>query len=195
MESRARLLNAFRSFDSGKTVLTIEVDSCKELDGLTDRDLLLKLTRWRERRSLSANAYFHVLAGKIAEAASCGLTEAKNHLIADYGQMERMENGGVMTVTILDSIPWPKLEALHLKPTQATRVQDDGRLYRVFLVMRGSHTYDTAEMSRLIDGTVGEAKELGIETLPPDELERMKSAWTASCNDKKSAISAAERGD
>lgn len=43
--------------------------------------------------------------------------------------------------------------------------------------MRGSHTYDTKEMSRLIDGTVEEAKELGIETLTPDQVERMKQAW------------------
>lgn len=195
MESRARLLNAFRSFESGKTVLTIEVDSCDELDNLTDGDLSLKLTKWREKRSLTANAYFHVLAGKIAEAASCGLTEAKNHLIADYGQMERLPDGGVMTVTILDSIDWPRLDALHLRPTSATRVQDDGRLYRVYLVMRGSHTYDTREMSVLIDGTVNEAKEIGIETLPPDELERIKSAWTASCKKQKPVITAGEHGD
>lgn len=35
-------------------------------------------------------------------------------------------------------------------------------------------------MSQLIDGTVEEAKALGIETLTPAELERMKNAWTVS---------------
>jgi hypothetical protein len=43
--------------------------------------------------------------------------------------------------------------------------------------LRGSHTYDTKEMSRLIDGVVEAAKELGIETLTPEQLERMKAAW------------------
>lgn len=38
----------------------------------------------------------------------------------------------------------------------------------------GSHTYNTKEMSRLIDGVVTRCKELDIETLPPDELKRMK---------------------
>ena len=47
-------------------------------------------------------------------------------------------------------------------------------------MMRGSHTYDTKEMSRLIDGAVFEAQALGIETLPPDELERMKQQWNLS---------------
>ena len=32
-------------------------------------------------------------------------------------------------------------------------------------------------MSVLIDGTVAEARELGIETMTPDQLERMKAAW------------------
>jgi hypothetical protein len=57
---------------------------------------------------------------------------------------------------------------------------DNGKLYRVYIVMKGSHTYDTKQMSVLIDGTVGEAKDLGIETLPPHELERMKSQWNLS---------------
>lgn len=178
MESRARLLNAFRSFDTGKTVLSIEVDSQPELDRLTDRDLSLKLTPWRERRSLNANAYFHVLAGKIAEATAQSATEAKNHLIADYGQPEIVETDKerLMTVTMLDVIPWQRVE-MHLQPTGKRKVLDDGQLYHVYIVMRGSHTYDTAEMSRLIDGAVTEAKELGIETMPPAELERIKASW------------------
>ena len=36
---------------------------------------------------------------------------------------------------------------------------------------------NTQEMSRLIDGTVSQAKELGIETATPEELERMKNEW------------------
>jgi hypothetical protein len=32
-------------------------------------------------------------------------------------------------------------------------------------------------MGILIDGTVSEAKNLGIETIPPDKLERMLGAW------------------
>ena len=32
-------------------------------------------------------------------------------------------------------------------------------------------------MSVLIDGTVQEAKDMGIETLTPRELEKMKEAW------------------
>jgi hypothetical protein len=32
-------------------------------------------------------------------------------------------------------------------------------------------------MARLIDGTIQEAKQLGIETATPDEIARMKALW------------------
>ncbi len=47
-------------------------------------------------------------------------------------------------------------------------------------VIRGSHTYDNKEMSALIDGTVEDAKEMGIETLSPGEIERLKALWNSN---------------
>lgn len=41
----------------------------------------------------------------------------------------------------------------------------------------GSSTYDTKQMSVLIDGVVSECQELGIETLPPDEIQDLKNRW------------------
>ena len=41
----------------------------------------------------------------------------------------------------------------------------------------GSSTYDKPTMSRLIDNIVQDAKALDIETLTPDELERMREEW------------------
>lgn len=41
----------------------------------------------------------------------------------------------------------------------------------------GSSSYDTKEMSRLIDYIADEAKGLGIETMTPDELAQLKAAW------------------
>ena len=37
--------------------------------------------------------------------------------------------------------------------------------------------FRSKEMSILIDGTVQEAKDLGIETMTPDELDRIKQEW------------------
>lgn len=177
METTGKLAGISRDYKTDNFLISFLLfhatpDEIAELQGCDTLDVTAR--RHREKRSLSANAYFHSLLSKIASKLGESITERKNALIAEYGQVDEQ----VKTIILADEIDWRKIEPLHLRPTTATRVLDDGRLYRVYYVMRGSHTYNTAEMSRLIDATVEQAKELGIETLTPAELERMKNAWT-----------------
>ena len=44
-------------------------------------------------------------------------------------------------------------------------------------VWYGSSTYDTEQMSRLIDAIVGDCKAVGIETMTPAELDALVSRW------------------
>lgn len=46
-------------------------------------------------------------------------------------------------------------------------------MYRTYMMLKGSSTYNTREMSMLIDGLVSECRDAGIETMPQEELERM----------------------
>lgn len=123
---------------------------------------------YKERRSLDANAYFHVLVTKIAEATKSSTVEVKNHLIRDYGQYEYID-GKIPTYSVNADYVDAMLnrEDIHFK-----HVGWDGDRARL-AVMRGSHTYNTAEMAHLIDMTVIVAEAMGIETLPPEELKRM----------------------
>jgi hypothetical protein len=41
----------------------------------------------------------------------------------------------------------------------------------------GSSGYDTKQMSILIDGLVADAQELGIDTMTPTELAKLKTLW------------------
>ena len=100
----------------------------------------------------------------------------KNTLLQRYGQLA-IENDSIVPLVIRDDIDMMEREEIHLRPTDKVRCMDDGKLYRVYLLLRGSHTYNTEEMSRLIDGAVQECKEQGIETLTPAQLEEMKQKW------------------
>ena len=145
-------------------------------DTTQDKELSIEVKEYKEKRSLNANSYFHVLVDKIAEVQGVSHSEIHNHLIADYGYMDEEIKNVIMDA----DVPWERLDSIHLRPTSYTKTMDNGKLYRIYIVMRGSHTYDTKEMSRLIDGTVYEAKQLGIEVLSPNELERIKQTWKAS---------------
>ena len=158
-------------------LITIEsTEQPKVYDSTKDDEISVEIKKYRPKRSLTANAYFHVLVGKIAEKLKTSHAEVHNLMIARYGVVDEE----VKSVILADEIPWQKLESIHLRPTSATKVMDNGKLYRVYIVMKGSHTYDTAEMGTLIDGVVEEAKELDIETMSPKELERLKQLWTQS---------------
>lgn len=45
------------------------------------------------------------------------------------------------------------------------------------ILYAGSSTYNTEQMSRLIDLIVEECKAQGIETRPPEEIEAMMQYW------------------
>lgn len=180
MEFTGKVQTVNRDWLTGETSITFTVNessALQQVDSIKDIEKLsIKAVKYRQKRSLDANAYYWVLATKIAQKAGTSTTEVHNEMLSDYGQLEYV-NGSVMTLILLDEIEWKKLDSLHLKPTSRVKVLDNGKLYRVYYVMRGSSTYDTQEMSQLIDGIVSEAKSMGIETLPPYELERMKALW------------------
>lgn len=158
-------------------ILSLEVDDFDE--SLMGKDLAIDLKKWSERRSLSANAYFHVLCGKLAKIAEISLTEAKNRLVADYGQYSFVLRNGIMeidTVCLRSDIEWTRLENLHLSPTGEI-FYNNGEEYIKYHVMRPTHTLDSSEMAILIEGTVNECKQVGIKTLDDYELERIIDRW------------------
>lgn len=134
-----------------------------------DRDKTFEIREYREKRSLNANAYCWALIGKMADVLRTDkdavyLTELKR-----YGQSE--------LVSVLSNIKVDGIFKYYEKAGTSYLGEKAFTHYRVF---RGSSEYDTREMAILIDGIVQDAKELGIETLTPAEIARMKEKWTQS---------------
>lgn len=145
-----------------------ELEGCEKLS--------IEIKPYREKRSLNANAYFHVLCGKIADKLSMSKYRCKNILIGRYGQPELLDNGS--QAILKTNIPTSQMleqETLHCMPCGSK--EENGIEITFYRVYRGSHTYNTEEMSILIDGTAQEAKDLGIETMTPDQIEEMKQKW------------------
>jgi hypothetical protein len=136
----------------------------------------LSLHKEAKKRSLSANNYFYALITKIAEKLRISLNEVHNQMLSRYGYPEFIDDKVVYFI-LPDKLDVNTLEGVHLKPTSKTQVLDNGDLNRVYLVMRGSHTYNSVEMARLIEGVISEAKELGIETITVTEKDKMLEQW------------------
>lgn len=181
METTGKLVGVAMDILSGKLNVTFQIDTkpIDELNTLKDLDAIdIIAKKHRKKRSLDANSYFHVLVGKLADAMNPPIskTRAKNLLIGRYGQQEFLEDGQQVVIKTNISVDeMLEQEFLHCLPCGVQKEKDaEVVFYKVF---RGSHTYDSKEMSILIDGTVEECKMYGIETIPPMELQRMVASW------------------
>ena len=174
MDLTGRLCEVSRDYMTRKPMIKFLVN--ENLDGIEDldgKDLKIKVTKGTKPRSLDANAYFHVLCDKLRQKMGISMAHMKNILITSYGQIEYLEEGQPLVYKTNATVEYmQELEAAHMK---FYKQGEDGAYW--YISYRGSHTYDTQEMHKLLEGTIYEAQEQGIETKTPDEIRRMEMLW------------------
>lgn len=137
-----------------------------------DKEYILEIKEKKQRRSLDANAYFWTLCGKLAEATRIAKTDIYRSYIKEIGgnsDMVCVQNKAVEAFRSAwesHGMGWVT-EVLPSKLEGCTNI----------ICYYGSSTYDTAQMSRLIELAVQDCKENGIETLTPNEIAAMTAAW------------------
>lgn len=152
-----------------------ELKSCEKLS--------IEIKRYRRKRSLDANAYYWLLVTKLSGVVGMSNLEVHNMMLRGYGQPEIYEGKGVyLTIPDTDEARTKADNATdyHVLPTSQVRTGDDGIVYRTYKLLRGSRTYNTAEMSRLIEGIISECKHAGIpdaEIATPDEKRLLKERY------------------
>ena len=182
MESRGTLKDIARDWETGKFRLTFELDQdvSGQIESIQGKLLDIVIKQYRKRRSLDANAYYWQLITKLADASGISKNRAHNLMLRRYGKLEEVD-GHMIYVVVPDDDEGERkaleAETYHIKPTTEVKVASDGTPFRTYIMVRGSSTYDTNEMSKLIDGLVSECKEMGIETLSSQELERMMKIY------------------
>lgn len=173
---KARLIEHI-VLNSGLQRLTIETDEDfrQQYDGLKEHDVRVEIKRYRIPRSLDANAYFHVLVNKIAAITASSDDDVKRDLVIKYGAIARDDDGGIVAAKLPASV-----DITFFYPyARCYKTEDaDGKAFNCYIFYKRTRDLDTAEMSHLIDGTVSEAKELGIETLTPDQIAALETAYT-----------------
>ena len=140
-------------------------------------DAIIVAKIYKPKRSKQQNNYYWTLVTEIANVLRKSKTVIHNLTLRDYGQPLTI-NGERPFVFIPDTEQAEtevlKAETYHLKPTSHVRDGKEGTDYRAYTPILGSSQYNTVEMSILLDGCIQEAKAIGIETLPPEELKRMR---------------------
>ena len=162
------------TFDlNGNPILSLSVTNKNDLlQGYDDvskiDDLDIELKKHREKRSLNANAYCWVLLQKLAEKLNTSKDDLYLIMLERYGQFTHL----VVKPNVVDKVKeeWRTCRVLG-------EITVNGKKGIQLQCYFGSSTYNSKEMSTFIDGIISECKEQGIETMTPNELERLKIEW------------------
>lgn len=120
-----------------------------------------------DKRSRTANSYYWVLLTKLSGALHTSNDELHEIMLQRYGKYLTDVDGNTITVTVRCGVDIRRFGGHYVY------YKDNGQ-FAAYMVLKGSHDYDTKEMSELLDGLISECKECGIETLTPSQLEELR---------------------
>lgn len=163
----------FKFLVNGKVEISFTTDKSilKQFNDVKDdKELTVQVKEYRQKRSLSQNAYMWVLLDEIAKAVNRSKEDIYKELVKDYGVFEilPLKDDAVKRF----NFNWSKNGLGWF-----TEIIGQSKLkgYTNLIAYYGSSTYDTQEMNRLLDAVVNECQELGIQTMTLSEIMLLKN--------------------
>ena len=158
-----------------KISLILDTNSLDIVEQLKNENKLnIEMKKWYKKRSLDANAYCWVLCNNIAnELSKNGITtkeEVYRDAILQVGSFEPF---------IVQEKTFEKFKRIWEKQGLGFLVQEVSRQDKCIKVncYYGSSTYDSKEMSLLIEILIQLAKSLNLETKSQNEINSLLEGW------------------
>lgn len=173
---RGRLTGYSLNRDGSQNItVTVAADFGEAFDQLKDHDVEVEIKKAAMHRSLEANRYCWVLIDQISEKTGIKKSEIYRSAIREIGGVSEWMLMQTEAVEVFRQI-WEKQglgNQLEVVDTDASSGWSD------VIVWFGSSTYDTRQMSALLNGLIQDAEALGIPTITPKEEEKMIGRWAA----------------
>lgn len=159
-----------------KISLLLDIEELEYIEQLKNEDKLnIELKKYRNKRSLDANAYCWVLCDRIAkELCKDGARITKEQVYQDA-----IKQIGTFEAMIVEARAYENFKRIWENQGLGFLVQEVSKKDKCVKVhcYYGSSTYDSKEMSLLIDLVVDLAKSLEIETKSKAEIDSMLESW------------------
>ena len=138
---------------------------------------LYDIIKTKKKRSRDANAYCWVLIDKLSEALPATKGDVYRNAIRNIGGVSDVFSVRTEAVQKLCS-GWER----HGLGWQAEQFPSALDGHTNVVLYYGSSSYDTKQMSALIDSLVEDCRTLEIETLPPYKLAALLEGWDEKTN-------------
>lgn len=163
----------------GKVVISLTVnENVPEMANMRDKQLDIKLTQHREKRSLDADALLWHCIGEISKALNPPRDKWEIYL-------ESLRKYGKFSYVLMDEKAVETFKRLWRETEVVGEVDVNGRKAIQLLCYYGSSTYDTKEFSVLLDGVIEDMKDLGLQPPIPRELRAALESWEKQHGSKK----------
>lgn len=144
-------------YGNAAKITALLYDSPEVLDrivSLSGQEVSITIAKPREKRSLDSNNYFWLLVRKIADRlGEHDIDKIYLKLLKDYGQS--------IVVTVSSKYDFSRARFKYYEVFKDGLI--NGKPFTAYKVFIGSSQYNREEMRKLIDGTIKECKELGID--------------------------------
>ena len=174
MKLQGTLVDISIDFKTNKPKITFlvnsNINSLEEIENVPLLDIEAK--KHRNKRSLDANAYCWVLCEKLAVKMNISKEEV-------YKQEIMMVGKSVIVPIKNEEVEYFKSAWENKGLGYICESLGNSKIagYENLRLYYGSSSYNTKDMSRLIDSIVEDCKLQGIETATPEELARLKETW------------------
>lgn len=148
-----------------EVTLTTTKAVLRAFEGLKDKDLTVSVKEYRQKRSLSQNAYLWVLLEEIGKKMDLSKEAVYKTYVKDYGVFEIIPVRNEAAASFITK--WQK-QGIGWFCEDLGESKLDG--YTKLIVYFGSSSYNTEEMKRLLDAVLLDCKEVGIETMSVSEI-------------------------
>ena len=162
----------FNSDSTQNITVTVSENFREQYEELKNGKVNIEIKKARQHRSLDANAYCWKLIDLIAAKTGISKTEIYRAAIKEIG--------GVSTIVCVQDKAvdrlregWQKNGLGWQSDTFKSQIEGCTNV----ILYYGSSTYDTAQMSRLIDELIQEAEQQGIPTITEKEEAELLTRW------------------
>lgn len=151
---------------------TNELSIVEELKN--ENKLNIELKKYRKPRSLDANKYFWKLLQEVCDYKDIDTIEDYKRRVKELGIFKQFK---IMTqdVKTFEKIWTDRGIAWFCEIVDTTYIGDTE--FKIINAYYGSSSYNSKQMSRLIDNLVQDCKAVGIETKPQAEIDSLLKQW------------------